>query len=292
MSESIVVFSKGARERLRSIRHVALDMDGTIYLGSRLFPATLPFLERLAQWGIAYTFLTNNSSKSRDDYWQKLVAMGLPVTPEHILTSTHGLIDYLRNDLPEVRRLFILGTPCLHNEMGLHGYLCSDDAPDAVVVGFDTTISYNRLCRAAWWIAQGKPFLATHPDLVCPTDQPTILVDCGALCKALEAATGRTPTVIGKPHSRMLEPILRKTGLSAKQVAVVGDRLMTDIVMAKRTRALAVLVLTGEATLEDVAALPERERPDIVLSHVGLLGDLLAGREQESELCAPKEQWK
>jgi len=263
------------KRRLRAVRHLVLDMDGTIYLGSRLFPGTVPFLHRLGQRGIGYTFLTNNSSRSRDDYWRKLTAMGVPASPEQIVTSTHGLIASLQGDFPGLRRLFILGTPSFRDELRLHGYLSCDDDPDAVVVGFDTTLNYERLCRAAWWISRGKPFIATHPDLVCPTELPTVLVDCGALCKALEASTGRIPEVIGKPNPRILNPVFRSTGLPPARIAMVGDRLMTDIAMAKKAGMPAVMVLTGEATREDAAALPEADRPDLVLEHIGLLGEWL-----------------
>jgi NagD protein len=149
-----------------------------------------------------------------------------------------------------------------------------DEAVDAVVVGFDMTLTYGRLCRAAWWIKGGKPYLATNPDRICPTDQPTVLVDCGSICAALEKATGRQPDVtLGKPKPEMLDGILHAHGLLPHEVAMVGDRLYTDILMAHRAGAFSVLVLSGEATQDDAmnAELP----PDLTLQHIGQLGDLL-----------------
>jgi NagD protein len=146
---------------------------------------------------------------------------------------------------------------------------------DAVLVGFDTTLTYARLCRAAWWITQGLPWFATNPDRVCPTDQPTVLVDCGSICAALAAATGRAPTaVLGKPDPAMLRGILRRHALQPDQLAMVGDRLYTDIDMARRAGAFGVLVLTGETTAAQAAA--ANPPPDLVLPGLTELGEILA----------------
>jgi NagD protein len=144
-----------------------------------------------------------------------------------------------------------------------------------VLVGFDTDLRYSRLCRAAYWIKQGKPFLASHPDRVCPTDEPTVLVDCGAVCAALREAAGREPdAVLGKPDPRMLRGLLSRHGLAAEQMAMVGDRLYTDVEMARRAGAFGVLVLTGEATLED--AKQSASQPDLIAVDLAELGDRLA----------------
>ncbi|EIP96704.1 putative sugar phosphatase of HAD superfamily [Opitutaceae bacterium TAV1] len=273
--KTVPSISQECIRRLATIRHLALDMDGTLYLGSRLFPCTVPFLRGLEASGIGFTFLTNNSSRSRDDYLRKLKTMGVPATPEQLLTSTHATADYLRRELPGARRLFVLGTPGMQCELGSLGFLSCEDEPDAVLVGFDMTLGYERLCRAAWWISQGRPFIASHPDLVCPTDQPTVLVDCGSICRALESATGISPVVIGKPDPRMLAPICARHNLRMDQVAMIGDRLTTDVAMARASGALAVLVLTGEATLADIETLPAQQRPDLVVEDVGELGRLI-----------------
>jgi NagD protein len=270
--------SAHARTRLRDIAHVALDMDGTIYKGGTLFPWTLPFLARLKAMGIGYSFLTNNPSKSVPDYLKHLAKMGVTATPEELYTSAMATIDLLKARYPQVRRIFALGTASMLAEFSGAGFeLTADDpkdVPDAVVVGFDLTLTYERLCRAAWWIQQGKPFVATNPDWVCPTDQPTVLIDCGSLCAALEKATGRAPdAMLGKPDPAMLSGILARHRLRPEQIAMVGDRIYTDIEMARRAGALGVLVLSGEAILADVkrAAQP----PDVVLSTLGELGELL-----------------
>jgi NagD protein len=264
---------------LGRIRHVVLDMDGTIYKGSRLFDCTLPFLATLRAAGIGWTFLTNNTSRSKADYISKLRGFGIDAAESQIFTPADSAIVYLRERLPHVRTIAVLGTPSLCRQFSEAGFEVGWEAPEAVVVGFDTTLDYERLCRAAWWISRGRPFIATHPDLVCPTDEPTVLVDCGAICAALTAATGRTPVVLGKPDPSILLDLCRALRLEPAEAAMVGDRIYTDIEMARRAGALSVLVLTGEATAEDAAAQPAP--PDLVLADVGELGTLLANARAE-----------
>lgn len=270
------------RQRLGRIRHLALDMDGTIYKGKLLFEATLPFLARLRKIGVGYTFLTNNTSLSKADYREKLRGLGIEAEESDIETPADATIAHLREHFPEVRTLAILGTPSLVEQFEQAGFSMDWDSPGAVVVGFDTTLTFERLCRTAYWIQEGLPFLATHPDLICPTDEPTVLVDCGAICAALTAATGRKPVVLGKPEPSMLIEIAEKQGLALDELAMVGDRLYTDIAMAQRAGAFSVLVLSGEATAEEAAQLPQP--PDLVVADVGELGQLLEQNRSGSDL--------
>jgi NagD protein len=265
-------------KRLGKIRHVALDMDGTIYKGSTLFDFSKPFLASLKQMGIGYTFLTNNPSKSVKDYLSKLAGYGINAKADELYTSAQATIEYLHSRYPKARRIFALGTPSMLEEFEKHGFdLCDDspkDEPELVVVGFDMTLSYSRLCRAAWWISKGKPYIATNPDRVCPTDQPTVLVDCGAICAALNEATGRKPdAVMGKPDPTMLRGILLKHSLQPNELAMVGDRIYTDVAMGHAAGALAVLVLTGEATADD--AQKASEPPDITVPSLKEFGEQL-----------------
>jgi HAD superfamily hydrolase (TIGR01450 family) len=265
-------------QRLREIRHVALDMDGTIYKGNTLFKATLAFLALLKKLGIGHTFLTNNPSKSVAEYLAHLQSMGIHATAGELYTSTQATIDFLKTNYPQVRSLFVLGTSGLCDELKKAGFeLVPDDPnapPDAVLVGFDTTLTYSRLCRAAWWITKRKFFFATNPDRICPTDEPTVLVDCGSITAALAQATGRSPDAVpGKPDPAMLRGILKRHSLGPENLAMVGDRLYTDIEMARRTNALGVLVLTGEATAADAEA--HTPKPDLVVPSLAEFGELL-----------------
>ena len=274
---------------LAQIRHVVLDMDGTIYLGDRLFEPTLPLLALLKKLGVGVTFITNNSSRSRAEYVAHLQKMGIPVAADAVVVSTHATIHHLRQALPDVRRLFVLGTPGLHEDFRLAGFEVVDQSPEAVVVGFDRTLVYERLCRAAYFISQGLPYVATHPDRICPTDEATVLPDCGAIISLLETATGRRPDAIpGKPSPAMLHEVMHRQNLQPAEVAMIGDRLYTDVRMARDAGVLAVLTLTGEATSDQAAALPPEARPELVVADLNSFSrQLLAARVAQTSGNSP-----
>ena len=266
-------------DKLRRLKHVALDMDGTIYMGTTLFPYTKPFLAGVKKLGLGYSFLTNNPSSSIADYLAKLARLGVEATEEEMYTTALATIDYIKTHYPEAKRLFMLGTPSMITEFEKAGFeSTTDDAndrPDVLVVAFDKSLVYERLCRAAWWISQGVPYIATNPDRVCPTDQPVVLVDCGSICACLTHATGRTPDItLGKPDPNMLSGILHRYGYEADQVAMVGDRIYTDIEMAHNAGAFGVLVLSGETTLEVADAAPKQ--PHLICDSIEVLGELIA----------------
>lgn len=274
------------QQQLASVRHVALDMDGTIYLGSRLFPWTQDFLALLDRLGIGYSFLTNNPTRSVADYIGKLSGMGIRASEDNMYTTSLAAIDYIKATYPGARRLFMLGTPSMVSQFERAGFQsCADDpadVPDVLVVAFDPTLTYERLCRAAWWAAQGIPYVATNPDRVCPTELPTILVDCGSLQKCIEHATGRHPDIVlGKPDPTMLLGICRRHGIRPCEMIMAGDRIYTDIAMARNAGALGVLVLSGETTLG--TALRDPEPPDLILPDLSSLGALLAASRRNHE---------
>ena len=276
-------------EGLRRLRHIALDMDGTIYLGSNIFPFTLDFLRRLDALGIGYSFLTNNPTRSVADYLKKLSGMGIEATEDNMYTTSLAAIDYIKETHPQARRLFMLGTPSMVTQFEKAGFeACADDpadVPDVLVVAFDTTLVYSRLCRAAWWASQGIPYVATNPDRVCPTDLPTVLVDCGSLQKCIEHATGRRPDIVlGKPDPTMLHGICHRHGLRPDEIAMVGDRIYTDTAMAHNAGAFGVLTLSGETRLETALAVaedaavnphPEFYPPDIIVRDIAELGEMI-----------------
>ena len=269
-------------DRLRKIRHVVMDMDGTIYLGNQIFPFTLPFLKGLEEKGIGYSFLTNNPTKSPADYLRKLSGMGIEIGEDQMLTTSRSMVEYLKRHFPLARRIYVLGTESLQTLLRQSGYTLVGEeenlAPDVLVVSFDMTLTYRRLCKAAWWARQGVPYLATNPDWVCPTEEETVLVDCGSIQACIEAATGRkADKVLGKPDPTMLLELEAKLGLEKDEVAMVGDRAYTDVEMARRAGALPVLVLSGETTRE---MLPEVSRPgDLVVADLEEFGTLLLDHE-------------
>lgn len=283
------VLTPEMKAKLRKIKRLALDMDGTIYLGSRLFPFTLDFLKSMRDNGIGYSFLTNNPTKSVADYLQKLAKMGIEANEDNMYTTSLAAIDYIKTHYPEAKRLFMLGTPSMVSQFEKAGLeACADDPadrPDVLVVAFDTTLEYPRLCRAAWWASQGLPYIATNPDKVCPTDQEVVLVDCGSICKCIEHATGRKPDIVlGKPDPNMLTGIMQRHGLEAEEIAMIGDRIYTDTATAHNAGAVGVLVLSGETTIETALAVAEDARtnpapeffpPDFIVRDIQELGEMI-----------------
>ena len=277
------------KAKLSKIKHLALDMDGTIYLGSQLFPFTIDFLDSMDKAGVGHSFLTNNPTKSVADYLHKLEGMGIKATEDNMYTTSLAAIDYIKKTHPKAKRLFMLGTPSMVSQFEKAGFeACADDpddVPDVLVVAFDTTLVYSRLCRAAWWASQGIPYVATNPDRVCPTDQRVVLVDCGSLQKCIEHATGRRPDIVlGKPDPTMLQGIMDRHGLKPDEIAMIGDRIYTDTAMAHNAGAVGVLVLSGETTLEtaekvrqDAATNPNPEfyPPDVIVRDIKELGELI-----------------
>ena len=277
------------KEKLSKIKHLALDMDGTIYMGSTLFPFTKKFLSDMTEAGIGYSFLTNNPSRSVADYLKKLEGLGIEADEENMYTTSLAAIDYIKAHYPSAERLFLLGTPSMISQFEKAGFVsCADDpddVPDVLVVAFDMTLEYSRLCRASWWASQNIPYIATNPDRVCPTDQKNVLVDCGSICKCIEHATGRKPDVtLGKPDPNMLKGILDRHGLLPEEVAMVGDRIYTDTAMAHNAGAFGVLVLSGETTIETAEAVAEDARtnpnpeffpPDLICRDIQELGELI-----------------
>lgn len=261
---------------LAKIRHIVLDMDGTIYLGKNLFPQTRPFLNDLARMGIGHSYVTNNCSRSRAEYVHHLHEIGIDSDPSSISTSAHATIHYLSIELPHVKRLFVHGTPGLKDDFRLAFFEIVEQDPEAVVVGFDTALTYEGLAQTAYWISRGLPYIATHPDRVCPTDRPIVLPDCAAVCALFETATGRRPQAIpGKPDRLMLESEFARHNVAPYEVALVGDRLYTDIRMARDAGAVAVLTLTGETTRADVDNCPAEQRPHVIVENLAELARLL-----------------
>lgn len=250
------------QSRLEKIKVCALDMDGTIYLGKKIFPFTKKFLEGLENHGKKFVFLTNNSSKNSTDYFAKLTGMGLNIQKSQIYTSGDATIEYLNRIKPQAK-IYLMGTQNLEEDFIASGFKLVNENPDFVVLGFDLTFTYEKFDKAARFIRHGVPFIATHPDFNCPLEGGDMIPDCGALSAAFTAATGVYPKVIGKPNKELLDGLLNKVGVKPDELCIMGDRLMTDIRFGKDFGILSILVLTGEAKKEDLENTPFM--PDLVL---------------------------
>lgn len=235
-----------------------LDMDGTVYLGDQLIKGAKECIEKMNERK-SYVFFTNNSSKSPQLYIEKLSKMGINCTRKQIMTSADVTIHYILTKHSN-KTVYLLGTPSLEEsflEAGIHLFIpngmdpCIGECPDIVVVGFDMTITFEKMDRAAAYIRRGASFLATHMDINCPTETGFML-DCGSLCKAIACSSGVEPKYLGKPCIETLQYVLEKTGINKEKIAFVGDRLYTDVATGVKNGAKGILVLSGEATLADV----------------------------------------
>ncbi|MBQ6636719.1 MAG: iron-containing alcohol dehydrogenase [Lachnospiraceae bacterium] len=268
--------------RLQKIRCFVLDMDGTIYLSNRLFPFTIPFLNKLADTGRSYCFFTNNSTKHQQDYLGKLSGMGIPVTESQVFLSTQVILEEMSR-LHREDSFFIVGTPNLveaFRRAGLRVFNPESEAPgsmpDVVILGFDTTLTYERISLACKYLRHGSAYYGVNMDYNCPVDDNGVLdyiPDCGSIAKLIERSTGRFPDFYGKPSRHALDYIIRHTGFKEEEIAVVGDRIYTDIAIANGTKALSIMVLTGETQLEDLDQYDFR--PDIILPSLAEITELL-----------------
>ena len=257
------------RQALEPVRTFLLDMDGTFYLGDRVLPGSMEFLQALERTGRSYLFLTNNSSRSVAHYVEKLRRLGLDTDESHILTSGQAAAQYLNRESPG-KRVFLLGNDSLRQEMQAHGILLDEQNPELVLVGFDTTLDYAKMTRVCDLVRAGLPYVATHPDFNCPTETGFI-PDIGAIMAFIEASTGRkADVIIGKPYGEIVRAAGQRTGLAPGQLAMVGDRLYTDVRTGVDHGLCAILVLSGESTLSDIDVYGIE--PDLIF---GTLGDMI-----------------
>lgn len=263
--------------RLAGIRCFILDMDGTFYLGDAILPGALDFMRLLAASGRDYLFLTNNSSRSADFYAEKLTKMGWAATPDDILTSGEATALYLQDQKPGAR-ILLLGTPDLAGEFLRQGFALVEESPDFVVLGFDKTLTYEKLVKACRSIAQGVPFIATHPDFNCPTEDGFI-PDCGAMIAFIEASTGVAPLVVGKPNAAIVDAVFARRRYQPGEVAIVGDRIYTDVATGKNAGLLSVLVLSGETKAQHLAT--AALAPDLIFENLGALAQAMAANDTE-----------
>ena len=252
------------------IKLVLFDLDGTIYLDGVLMPGVTEVLERLTREGIDYAFMTNNSSVAPADYLDKLRRLGLTVAPRNIITSSQATCLMLAEFQlgPEI---FVVGTDKFQRYLESQGYHPSQTRSSAVLVGFDLELTYDKLTTAVRLLAGGVPLVASHADVFCPSaDGP--LPDAGTVLAALTAATGVKPrAVAGKPHRWMVQLVRQNFNVKAGQILLVGDRLQTDIKMARRYKMRSILPLTGATTRSELER--SRLQPDLVVNSVADLAD-------------------
>ena len=265
-------------EAIRSLKLYLFDMDGTLYLGDRLYDFTKELLARIREQGARYMFMTNNSSKSVDAYIQKLARLGIEATKEDFITSSQATIYYLRKHHPN-DTLYVCGTQSLVCELEAAGFTVTQDLDrvDCIVMGNDNELTFRKLedvCRLL--LQHDVTYIATNPDYVCPTEFGSV-PDCGSVCDMIFNCTGRRPFVIGKPEPLMPLLGMEMAGVSPRETAVVGDRIYTDVKSGINAGTVSILVMSGETTQEILDA--SNDKPDMVLDSGAEILRALNGEE-------------
>lgn len=263
------------RAVVKKMRLYLFDMDGTLYLGSRLFDFTVELLQQIRRTGGKYLFITNNSSKSVADYVKKLASMGVQATREDFMTSSQATAYYLHKH-HEGQRLYVCGTESLKEELRGEGFTVTTNPAevDCIVMGFDTELTFQKLHDVSYLLLTRPelPYIATNPDLVCPTEFGSV-PDCGSVCGMIYNATGKRPVVIGKPSPLMPQLAMERLGCAKEETCVIGDRIYTDVKSGLNAGCTGILVMSGETTPEILAESPDK--PHLVLSSCQEILDIL-----------------
>ena len=272
-------------ERLINTRLFLLDMDGTLYLGDDVFDGAVDFIHSISETGRNYIYLTNNSSRAGVDYITRLHKLGFPCEAENVFTSGMATGEFLNQNYPGAK-VYLAGTKAFYRELQSYGIdLVNDenghtdvDTVDVVVQGFDTELVYEKLDLACHFLRRGAKFIAANPDWVCPMPADEVLPDCGSICALLTAASGVKPEYIGKPNRNMIDVVSKMTGVPNENICAVGDRLYTDIAVAKNAGSVSVCVLSGESSEQDIAE--SEVQPDYVLKDVAEIAKILRAAQK------------
>lgn len=259
---------------LQNIDLYLFDMDGTLYLGNRLFDFAENLLAKIKSAGKRYMFMTNNSSKSVEDYIKKLATLGICATRDEFITSSQATAYYLKK-YHSGKTLYVCGTKSLKKELENEGFTITEDTEktEVIVMGFDTELNFSKLHDVSYMLCTRElPYIATNPDYVCPTEFGSV-PDCGSVCDMIFNATGKRPVVIGKPEPLMPILAMEKADVNPQNTAVVGDRIYTDVKSGLAAGAVAVLVMSGETTKEILEKSPDK--PDFVLESAAELGEYI-----------------
>lgn len=257
-----------------------LDMDGTIYNENEIFDGTLEFLEEIERRDGQYVFITNNSSKSVEDYVQKVRAMGIKAEYENFYTSGQATAMYLKENYPN-QVVYCMGTKSLIKELreaGIEVVTEVDERAGVVLLGFDTENTSEKIRNTCIMLGRNVAYLATNPDLVCPVSFGYI-PDCGSMSIMLKNATGKEPFFIGKPEPIMVNCVLKKLNCKREDAVIIGDRLYTDIKTGANAQVDTICVLSGEASMEDI--LQGEVEPTYIFKSVK---EIYEGLTEETEL--------
>jgi len=275
-----VTAKQDSRKRFAECQAIVCDLDGTLYLDDIPIPGSHEFLQKVLASDKKLFYFTNNTSKSRATYLKKLETLGFPADDSYLITSADCAEIYLkRNNL--FPRIYLVGNRDLKEDFRARGFVCVDEEealreplPEAILLGFDTELTYRKIHTCYDLILKELPYIATHADILCPVTKDRFKPDVGSFISLFETATGGVrPRVVGKPYKEAVEAISERAGVPPEKIAFIGDRLYTDMRMAERFDMVGVLVLSGETTREMLAR--SQDRPAMVVNSIVDLFDLL-----------------
>lgn len=263
------------KEELFSRTRVFLiDLDGTVCLGETPLAGAAEALSAMRRAGKRVIFLTNNSSKTEEEYREKLSRLGL-WGEDLVYTSGRAAVEILKRKHPG-KRVYLLAPEAVKEEFLRAGILLDGEDPELLLLAYDTELTFEKIKRFDFFLRCGLPYFATHPDDVCPTAEGS-MPDVGSFLALFARSSGRTPDeIFGKPCPAMGECVSRLTGARAEEMCMIGDRMHTDVRFANNCGMMSVLVLSGETTRENMHRFPDR--PDLVLSSIAELGNCLRPR--------------
>ncbi len=260
---------------IKSVECFLVDMDGTLYIDDHLLPGAREFVEIVRKSGRRLIFLTNNSSKSPQIYASKLCSLGIETSSEDIFTSGEATADYIKERMGH-SRIYLIGTKALADLLMHRGHIIVNEDPDVVVLGYDTELTYEKLAKGCFFLREGINYIATHGDINCPSLMGPV-PDAGSLISLINCSTNRLPdVVIGKPNPLMMEMLKRRFRINKSRIAMIGDRLYTDVEFAHNSGITSILVLSGETTRRDLQSV--HRFPDVVIDGIGDLIPMLRAR--------------
>lgn len=230
-----------------------LDIDGTVFRGDKLIDGALDLLSYADKSDCKYIFLTNNSSKDTNEYLEKFKKFGISVSCDDFITSVQATSLYLQKHCAD-KKIYVMGNTFFKNFLLQDGHCVVDRYSEdigAIVIGYDTELTYQKLIDACTLLGKDIPYIATNPDVICPVENG-YLPDCGSIVEILEKSTGKTPYFVGKPSPLMIELAVKKSNMRKEEMIIIGDRLYTDIACGINSDVSTALVLSGEATADEV----------------------------------------
>ena len=271
-------------QSLTDIHALIIDMDGVLWEGNQALPGLIEFFQQLRKQQLPFILATNNASLTQEQYVSKLERMGVSISINEILTSSMATAHYLSEQtVPNSTTVFIIGEDGLRHPFTELGFNLIDSFQDVhnnpadfVICGLDRQVTWEKLANASLHLSAGAKFIATNADTTLPTERGPVLGN-GAFLAALEAATGVTPTVIGKPESFMYQHAIRLLGVAPEYTIAIGDRLNTDILGAVNTGIRSIMVLTGISSKEDLKSIDYQ--PTWIMSDIQAITEALHSQQ-------------